>query len=394
MNSVSASRASGVLEDGGGVLRLAPTWVPRRFCVPGRRLKLHPDDLFALGAERGGIDERWLASTIVADNGPQTGAEEGLSVVMDRSGKHVGTLAEVVAELGASLLGEEFWVAHGSWPMFATIFDNQHPLPFHVHPAPKSEAYFFPPQLNGPGGAFPVSYLGLRPDISKDELRSRLAAFDSGDNRITELAPAYRLNPGVGWDIPAGVLHAPGTLCTYEPQHASDAFAMCESVNNGLALSSEALWKDVPPTARGDVDRILEMVDWEANVDPEFVRNRFMRPLQVSAEADSGCEMRWVAYRSAEFSAKEVTVMPGREVTVRDAGAYGLVVVQGHGTFGRFEVESPALIRYGQLTNDELFVAASSAVEGIVVSNPSDRDPLVFLQHFGPGNPDVPAPPR
>jgi hypothetical protein len=40
-----------VLVHGNGVLRLAPTWVPRSFCVPGRRIKLHPDDYFVLGLE-------------------------------------------------------------------------------------------------------------------------------------------------------------------------------------------------------------------------------------------------------------------------------------------------------------------------------------------------------
>ena len=33
------------LDGGGGVLRLEPSWVPRTFMIPGRRLKLHPDDL-------------------------------------------------------------------------------------------------------------------------------------------------------------------------------------------------------------------------------------------------------------------------------------------------------------------------------------------------------------
>ena len=32
------------LEQGKGILRLKPNWVPRAFCVPGRRIKLHPDD--------------------------------------------------------------------------------------------------------------------------------------------------------------------------------------------------------------------------------------------------------------------------------------------------------------------------------------------------------------
>ncbi len=62
------------MEQGQGVLRLAPTWVPRSFCVPGRRIKLHPNDYYALGGRRGGIDERWFSSTTHADNGPDTPA--------------------------------------------------------------------------------------------------------------------------------------------------------------------------------------------------------------------------------------------------------------------------------------------------------------------------------
>ena len=38
----------------GGLLRLAPAWVPRSFLQPGLRLKLHPDDTYAYGADRGG----------------------------------------------------------------------------------------------------------------------------------------------------------------------------------------------------------------------------------------------------------------------------------------------------------------------------------------------------
>ena len=73
------SLAEAALQDTGGLLRLAPNWVPRSFCIPGRRLKLHPDDLYAFGAHRGGIDERWLSSTTRADNGPETLPDEGLS---------------------------------------------------------------------------------------------------------------------------------------------------------------------------------------------------------------------------------------------------------------------------------------------------------------------------
>ena len=56
------------MEAGDGVLRLTPTWMPRSFLHPGTRLKLHPDDYYALGADRGGIDERWFSSTTEAAN--------------------------------------------------------------------------------------------------------------------------------------------------------------------------------------------------------------------------------------------------------------------------------------------------------------------------------------
>ena len=72
------SLVDAALEQSGGLLRLAPCWVPRSFLQPGRRLKLHPDDLYAYGLDRGGIDERWFASTTIAANQNRT-PDEGLS---------------------------------------------------------------------------------------------------------------------------------------------------------------------------------------------------------------------------------------------------------------------------------------------------------------------------
>jgi hypothetical protein len=47
------------LDAGSGILHLAPTWVPRTFSTPGGRMRLAPEDLYATGMDRGGIDERW-----------------------------------------------------------------------------------------------------------------------------------------------------------------------------------------------------------------------------------------------------------------------------------------------------------------------------------------------
>ncbi len=79
---VSKDNVSQILEQaldaGGGLLRLTPTWVPRSFLHPGKRIRLHPDDYYAMGAERGGIDERWFASTTECANENRE-ATEGLS---------------------------------------------------------------------------------------------------------------------------------------------------------------------------------------------------------------------------------------------------------------------------------------------------------------------------
>ena len=106
---------------------------------------------------------------------------------------------------------------------------------------------------------------------------------------------------------------------------------------------------------------------------------------------DSGYVERWVTYGTAWYSAKELTVAPGRTVTIRDAAAYGLIVTQGHGTLAGLKVSAPTMIRFGEMTEDELFVSASAAAQGVPIHNASSATPLVILKHFGPGNPDAEA---
>ena len=197
-----------------GLLRLEPAWVPRTFMHPGRRLRLHPDDLYALGAHRGGIDERWFSSTTNADNGPGTPADEGLSYVRTES-------------------GQRFLL-----------------------------------------------------------------------KRAVEVAG----------DLPAQPTE------TTEPH---------------------------------------------------------------------GFREQWVCYGTGWYSAKELTVLPKRMVTVTDSAAYGVILTQGNCTFGSHRVSTPAMIRFGDMTEDELFVSAEAAQKGVRIENASASDPLVLLKHFGPGNPDA-----
>ena len=61
---------------------------------------------------------------------------------------------------------------------------------------------------------------------------------------------------------------------------------------------------------------------------------------------------KWIVYGRVDskqlFSACELTVEPGRSITIKDPGAYGLIVVQGSGLIGKLAVDSPNFIRFGE----------------------------------------------
>ena len=388
-----------ILEQGEGILWLAPAWVPRSFCIPGKRLKLHKADLYSFGAHRGGIDERWFSSTVRADNGPLTTPDEGLSYALhgDLNHPQKSLFKDLVADLGAALLGEKLWAGYHGWPVYAKFFDNQGALPHHLHQMQehaekvgnrtKPEAYYFPHQVNNHGGDFPYTFFGLEPGTRAEDVKHCLEAWDKGDNGILDLSRAYRLQLGTGWDIPAGILHAPGSLCTYEPQWGSDIYAMFQSLVNDVPLERSQLTKYVPEDKKNDLDYIISMIDWPSNTTPSFKREHFRLPKPVrpveEMKADGYTEV-WIAYGNGLFSAKELVVLPGKSVVVRDGGAHGIITVQGSGTIGPWKVQTPALIRFGELTNDEFFVSAKAAREGVHITNPSQTEPLVMLKNFGP----------
>tara|TARA_Y100001980_G_C14556892_1_gene352498 strand:+ start:67118 stop:68329 length:1212 start_codon:yes stop_codon:yes gene_type:complete len=399
---MSKKLAEIALDQGKGIVRLAPNWVPRSFCVPGRRIKLHPDDYYVLGGERGGIDERWFSSTTPAQNGPLTGKNEGLSAIVVKDGSRTSEvlLRDAIDELKGAIIGDRLWKEYESWPMYSKFFDNMGPLPHHVHHNDKDaakigqkgkpEAYYFPPQVNNHGGDFPYTFFGITPGTTKEQILECLKNFTKGDNKITNYSSAFRLEPGTGWDVPPGMLHAPGSMCTYEPQKASDVFAMYQSLVNEAIIPEELLWNGTPKDRIGDYEQLIEVLDWELNTDPNMLETRFMNPVPVRPEKEMvGYREVWVCYRSDAFSAKELTVLPGQTVTIKDNAAYGMIMMQGHGKMGVWEIETPTMIRYGQHTNDEFFVTEKAAKEGVTITNYSDCDPIVMLKHFGPDNPDL-----
>ncbi len=286
---------SRAMDAGGGLLRLTPTWVPRSFLHPGKRIKLAPTDWYAFGAHRGGIDERWFASTTEAANDNRT-PDEGLSYVTFEGQRF--TLRDAVAEAGDAADRQEDVRQVQRWPVYSKFFDNMGPIPHHMHQSfehaklvgqeGKPESYYFPPQYNNVDNNFAYTFMGLEPGTTKAQLRKCLENWHRGDNGILDLSRAYRLKRGTGWLIPPGVLHAPGSLCTYEPQWGSDVFGMFQSLVEGREVPWALLVKDMPKEKHQDLDFIIGQLDWEKNVDTHFKEHNYLEPIVDTSRSGPG----------------------------------------------------------------------------------------------------------
>lgn len=397
---MSSDNIKKILNQGKGVLQLTPTWVPRGFNEPGHRLRLHPDDYFAFGMDRGGICERWLGSVTVALNGPKTGPTEGMSyVLVDAETREKVLFADVVKELGAELIGDELQKTYGTWPTFAKLYDYDKPLFHHLHLTEerankigrhgKPEAYYFPIQYNAYLGKFPLTYFGFDPSTTKEEVKECIRNYGKQDTRITELSRAYRVQLGTGWYTPAGVIHAPASVVTYEPQWNSDVNTIMENVTMGEVNATNLLTDCQPAEEKGDVDALFDQIDWEESTRTDYKQKYFRAPKPLP-ETQKGLSEQWVAYANEWIAAKEVTVAPGAKVKLSDQACYCALVVQGHGKFGVYECEAPGVLRFEDVSGDEFFVAESAAMKGVTVENTSSYEPLIILQNFANNNPAVP----
>jgi hypothetical protein len=275
------------------------------------------------------------------------------------------------------------------------------PIPHHMHQGyddaalvgqeGKPESYYFPPQLNNVDNNFAYTFMGLEPGTTREDVRRCLENWDQGDNGMLDLARAFRLKRGTGWLMPPGVLHAPGSLCTYEPQWGSDVFGMFQSLVEGREVPWSLLVKDVPADKHQDLDTIVGQLDWEKNVDTHFKEHNYLEPIVDEAKSgDRYCD-RWIVYGTIDgvqrFSAKELTLDPGAKCTLQDPGASGWITVQGRGRMGRLDLQTPAMIKFGARTEDEVFITHEAAAAGVEIEN-TGSEPLVGLRYFGPDTHD------
>lgn len=381
-------------ENGEGVFKLLPNFIPIPFGRAGNRLKLKQDQLFSYGIDRGSIKERWLASTFpfTWDNATEN---EGLSyVIFGNSDQDKFLLKEAVEILKDQLIGPELFLQYEDWPIHSKFFDYADPLYVHLHLTQdkaqnvkkmgKPEGYYFPAQLNNYRGTQDISYFGLHEDVSKEDILKCISMFSQKPNEIRKYMIPYKLNLDTGWFIPAGVLHAPGSLLTYEPQWNSNASAVFENYLNGEIYPIEYLNGSCPEDRKEDFQYILSLIDWDKNTDKNF-KETYSRN-SVIIEQNNNLKNEWIIYGNSYFSAKKITIFPKKKIRLVDKGAYGCIFIEGHGKFGTFSAEAPTVIEFGKPTSDEFFVSWETARKGIVIKNQSETENLVFLQHFGPDN--------
>ena len=147
------------------------------------------------------------------------------------------------------------------------------------------------------------------------------------------------------------MLHAPGSLCTYEPQWGSDVFGMFQSLVEGREVPWSLLVKDMPDDKHQDLDFIVGQLDWEKNVDTHFKEHNYLEPIVDKERSGKGYTDRWIVYGTVDgeqlFSSKELTLEPGAsarcKIPARAAGSRCKAAAAWASSIS----QTPAMIRFG-----------------------------------------------
>lgn len=368
-----------------GILKLKPAWVARNFIPPGKRLGLQ-EKFYNLG-KRGGICERWLASTTKADNKICV-PNEGLSAVNINSRKDP-LLKDVLGVAGELILGKKYFKSHKNLGRLAKIFDYDDRLPYHIHQMQKhaslvgcnskDEAYYFPEGIDK--GKHPETFFGVHPLITKNKQYNLLLKplVEWKDDSILQFAFAYSQISGDGFHIPSGVTHAPGTALTIELQEDSDVFAMMQAKVGDIFVSKDLLWKDVRDQDRKKFGEkiILKMIDWQKSGDPNFYKNRHTPPKLIKNTVQGKSKEYWIFYNTHKFSGKKIYIKRGEKFITKDNGVYNIFVWRGEGKFGKINIKA------GNFEMDELLISHEAAVKGIEITN-TGNETLEIFKFFGP----------
>ena len=272
--------------------------------------------------------------------------------------------------------------------MYSKFFDNMGPIPHHMHQIAeqaalvgqegKPESYYFPPQHNAIGNNFPYTFFGLEP--GHDQGRAAPLPRGLEPRRQRHSRPLGGLPAQAGHGLAGSAVHppCPGLAVTYEPQWGSDVFGMYQSLVEGREVPWELLVKDMPKEKHRDLDFIVDQLDWEANVDPHFKENHYLEPIPVADTGGEGYVDRWIVYgkvrRAAALHRQGADGRSGCEVhdsrtTAPTAGSS----CRARAGSDKLRLRLPEMIRFDELTEDEVFCTAEGGKVGVVFENTRHR---------------------
>jgi hypothetical protein len=286
------------MEHSGGLLRMAPNWVPRSWLIGAGRTGIRVSDMGAFGSLAGTVGERWCCSTTEAANAGRHW-HEGLSPIELRDGRLI-LLKKAVAMLGPAIVGRAIWELYRRWPVYSKYFDFYSPIPYHIHQMVralieemktlgyKPEMYFWPRDKNWFPGQRPSTHIGFREGTKPSDivhcLDPKRWATGNGNNILDFCVPTYlRLDEGAC--VPTGIGHDPGSRCTWEPQWGSDVFAfILDLAFSGTWVPWELVVKDVAESKRADPEWMAHnLFDWDLSADPELVKKAWCYPHVVDS---------------------------------------------------------------------------------------------------------------
>ncbi len=373
-----------------GILKLKPAWVAKTFLYPGKRLGL-PESQYVCdnGAQ---IMERWLCSVTKADSQIEKD-DEGLSY-LDIPNEKI-SVKQAIAEY-PEIIGLEYSKKHNTLNYLIKLFDYGCRLPFHIHQmqkdlnsqgkTSKDEAYHF---LDAAPGPHPETFIGIHPYIVKKNLQYKifeplLKDWKASDAEILKYSRAYYCAPGEGFYLKSGLLHAPGSVLTFEIQESSDVGGIFQPMVEDNPVPKSNLTKDVAPEdikKYGSVKAALNQIDWEANIDPNFYEKYHLYPRKVNQTEQNGIFENWIFYGTNQFSGKRLILKKGETFHSKEAGVHNIFVWKGKGKIGTTRVES------GKQTltkcEDEVLVCHERAISGYDIINDNNED-LILFKIFGP----------
>lgn len=382
------------VESSGGVLTAARSMVFREM-YNGRNV-LAPNASSANADSRGYVPvERWIMSKTVAEN-PKVVEGEGVSLLLTEDGEvslHTACQDKSIEFLLFGPYGKHWPLTKvldiggvAYLPSFAKEGEEEvPPIPAHVHPGyqkngvccmheGKLEAYFFPPvdETTVYAGKVAnadkvITRLGLRPEITKDQVRSALDGFGQNDD-LYSLMNVYPIEPNTSWTIQPGTIHAPGPWPTFEIQRAQDdahllSWKLGQPIRGGTK-PLQKIWSSNFAKGLADADAVMEQtIHYKASRDPKF-KEKWFRQCDALDEGAWGRRRRIFHH---EFNGEGFEILPGQSYT-RASGEepYAALVWSGTGNVVAISSEKtfePVNLQALTSNNSEFLVTPGTTVK-------------------------------